>query len=87
MKIKKFNGVKDKYLYVSPFTEEGIYYICNECYSNKLRMIKKGGFQTPSYECDNCGSTVYAPMNLTPNRYKEYLIDKIIRNKTKKFNI
>jgi len=87
MRIKKFKDITDKYLYDSPFYNGVVYYVCTECYSNKLVRTIKGGFQPPEYICDNCGSKVYSPMSLTPDKYKEFITEKELKKDLKKFNM
>jgi len=74
------------YLYDS-FDDEGKFYICYNCDSNKLIPIALGGMQPPHWMCDNCGEMNFAPKYMSPKNYKEYLEYKELQRSAKKYNL
>lgn len=75
------------YLYNDPFNDNGKFYICCMCDSNKLTPTALGGMQPPRWKCDNCGELNYAPKYMSPERYIEYLEEQELKKATNKYNL
>ena len=75
----------DEYLYDNGFGDR--YYICSECFSNKLTPIPQGGMTPPEWRCDSCGEMNYAPQWMSPREYKEFIERKELKKATSKYNL
>lgn len=77
----KFN----EYLYDNGFGDR--FYVCSNCDSYKLTPTARGGMQPPEWLCDDCGEKNYAPKWMSPDEYFDYITNKAIIKKGKKYNI